>query len=180
MTVKSKFRYPSMLLLLGELILSIVCYYKVHSWLSAIVPIVIFSVYIILLEFATARTLVFSKEGCLVRWLFFKRFYRWEELQFKRYIDLHEVRRLSSTRGSAQLPYLGGAECSVKKIKRSKTDSPSYYAALHWTLSYFYVYFITTECPDEKGLAYEYLVDETEFRAKLAEWGVEMDEPESK
>ena len=141
---------------------------------------VLFLAYITFQTVVLSKTLIFSEDGCTVKLLWFKRFYRWSELETKRYIDLCELQNIdvSSLFGFRRiLPYKSCAEFSVKKLNGSVTRYPTTRAIFLGIFSYFYVYFDSPSMSkSQKERAFEYLIDESEFRSKLQEWGVEMQE----
>lgn len=114
------------------------------------------------------RKFVMDKEGCTIHFLWFKRRYKWEELQTRRYA-------VYRTKIFSQNPprfVQSGAEFSVKKIKKFRHTDATTYAKRH-PFTFFYVSFPDKETEPQNVT---YLVDETEFRELMQEWGVEMEE----
>lgn len=123
------------------------------------------------------RTLIMDDVGCTVCFLWYRKGYRWDELQIKR-ID-HRIMDISK----GFEPYKSAAVFSPHNIHKPEKMDPGEYCFLFHPLSVFFVYFI----PEMDGYydktnfekwkaSNEYAVDERLFREKMKIWGVELSE----
>lgn len=119
---------------------------------------------------ATGKTIIMSKEGCSIVFLWYRRYYRWDELQMKQFASYADAFGFRS-------PFLGGAEFSPKALRKPKWLNALEYCQWVHPISFFFVYFrpdiIPLMCEPKSDI---YVVDEMEFRAKLKEWGVSLSE----
>ncbi len=113
---------------------------------------------------AIGKTLIISKDGCMVRWLWYRRVYSWEELKVRRCFQVGYEYRCSATKG---------VEFSKKAIRRPAWLGSAAYAIWVHPLSYLFVYFYTGK-PSNAEIPF-YMATENEFREKLMEYGVSLD-----
>ena len=126
-----------------------------------------------------SRTITFSKDGCRVEWLCFAKMYAWDDLKTKRYERYTKFSNL----WERYSPYQHGAVFSPHRVRKAIIDK----AATRGTVSLFafshiYVYFYPNdghEAPKKADPLF-YTVNETLFRQKMAEWGVDLDERQLK
>ena len=123
---------------------------------------------------AFGRTIVMGKDGCTVEFLFFKKFYKWEDLKTKRY-EYTENILPPFERGS---PYTHGILLSPRNISKKsslKLATRCYFSP--FPFSFIYVYFYPDNMTERPPNAYPiyYVTNEQEFRAALVSWGVFLD-----
>ena len=137
-------------------------------------PLIPYSIFLILCP-SRERTVEMSAEGCTVRFLWYKKFYRWDELQVKRLAD-YRYCNWGWNRYAKVIEYDEGAEFSPKSVKRREGTSPPSYCVWH-PLTYIYVNF-QNKASKETGKLSEHIceVDKEFFLAKMAEWGVILEE----
>lgn len=121
------------------------------------------------------RKITFSQDGCEVTFLWFRKFYSWDDLRTKRYEQYTFPARLWE-RGS---PFTHGVVFSPHRVRKSIFIK----AATRGILSFFpfshiYVYFFpkgTSELP-KTAKPFYYAIDEAVFRQKMSEWRILVDE----
>jgi len=121
---------------------------------------------------STGRTYVFDQTGCTVKFLCYHKTYRWEDLKVKRYVYSEYCLKYG------RQVYKYSAEFSAKNIRRPKWMHPGKYCELTNPLSFIYVNFRPISQSDKKAAQYYpffYPVDGLEFKKKMKEWGVDMD-----
>ncbi len=126
---------------------------------------------------SSGRTFLFSREGITIQWLWLKKHYDWDELQHKQYV------RYSGIKGSAlRSPCVSVAEFYKKRVFISKIDAHTY-SWRHHPFAFVFVSFppskswrINISKLEQERNPIIYEANEEEFRAKLLEWGVEMEE----
>ncbi len=130
-------------------------------------------IFIVLAWIAFGRTLIFTKDGCTVRFIFFSKTYAWQDLKTKQIMDFSD--RISNK----EKPFTKGAVFYSKKVMLPKHLKPGMFNLYFNPFSFFFVYFR----PDEdyyahKSMMYSdlYVTDETEFRDNLKKWGIEINE----
>ena len=138
------------------------------------IPLIPFSIFLILCP-SNERTVEMNAEGCMVRFLWYKKFYRWDELQVKRLAD-YRYCNWGWNRYAKVIEYDEGAEFSLKPVKRREGTSPPSYCVWH-PLTYIYVNF-RNKAAEEAPKSSEHVceVDKEFFLAKMAEWGVVLEE----
>lgn len=118
------------------------------------------------------RTLLFDANGCTVSFLWYKRVYKWDDLQTK-YIESY--RYLWKNGISCQMK---GILFSEKNIYKPKWMMAGEYSAFFRPISAFYVYLVPKEELEKNPklvVEYSYLVDETFFLEKMEEWNVVLE-----
>lgn len=118
------------------------------------------------------RTFVMDHKGCTVKFLWYRKEYRWEDLKVKRYVYSEYCLKYG------RQVYKYSAEFSTKNIQRPKWMHPGKYCELTNPLSFIYVNFRPISQSDKKAAQYYpffYPVDGLEFKQKMMEWGVKMD-----
>lgn len=122
---------------------------------------------------AVGRTFYFHPNGCTVTFLCYRKEYTWNEFKIKQYVDCS--RAFATYRGSV---YKSCAEFSSNGVRRfSKLKAETYCEWFH-PFSFIYVYFLPEEYK-RKELKWTYVpgiytVDESEFKGKMKEWGVDI------
>ena len=138
-------------------------------WWFFVFQSIIFLLFIILVLF-DIKTFILSESGCTVKVLFFKKHFLWSDLKTKRIVDVKQKLMGGNT------PYL---KCVIFS-KRNKQNAfrilnPLAYHAIN-PFKFIIIYFTPS-----KGTYGYYEVEETEFMAKMEEWGVELSiDPECK
>ena len=119
---------------------------------------------------ATNRKITISQNGCIVRFLWYKKEYPWGELKVKRFADYTNAYGYKS-------PYLGGAEFSPNMIHKPRWLRPLEYSILFHPFSFFFVYFFPKELSKtDRQYPMIYTVDEAFFREKMKEWDIQLQE----
>lgn len=114
----------------------------------------------------TGRVLTLSENGCEIRFLWYKRFYCWEDFQEKKIEDYqNSFGHLS--------PYEGGIVLSSKKYRRSLRFDPAYYGMLR-PFTFVYIYFRPKILPNPNPYPMVFAVDEEEILTKFKEWGIDL------
>lgn len=139
-----------------------------------------------------------TPEGCMVKTLFFKHFYRWSELQTVRYMDFEKpavamdqrIIRFIDTRlkplkfrSRTRSDYGVGILFSTRKLGRYPVLDPDTYHLLHdpFCLNSFYIQLLPEsdfyEWSDgyKKSKFYPYPVKREEFMARAGEWGLKIE-----
>ena len=116
---------------------------------------------------AFGKTFILEEEGCTVCFLWYRKEYRWDELQVKRYANYRPC-----------IPLLKcyckeGAEFSPKNLHRPRWLAAADYCEMFHPMSFFFIYFYP-ENMRSRSLMF-YVVDGNEFREKMREWGVPME-----
>lgn len=133
-----------------------------------IVPSLLSSMLFIMLIMKMIRTICITKDGCLISLWRFDKFYRWDELETRK------VQRLGWHHTSE--PYSKAVYFCNKRIHKFSWLKPNKY--LLRPMSFFYVHFLPERplTKIENKFPLDYAVDEKEFMAKMAEWGIELEE----
>lgn len=127
--------------------------------------------YLLFVCISYERTVEMSAEGCTVRFLWYEKFYRWDEMQVRRLADYSECRW-----GKALcVRYSEGAEFSPKRVRRRESQPPQFYCQSH-PLTYIYVNFRNKAAEEFPRLEHVCEADKEVFLAKLSEWGVVLEE----
>ncbi len=121
------------------------------------------------------RTFEFCREGCTVSFLWYRRMYTWDELKTRRYVRYSGERR--SEKYVSAVNYKSGVELYPGILKPYGKYPPSESFPMRHPLKFIYICFRTPET-DRASKLYlrSYEAYEEEFRAKMAEWGVAVDE----
>ena len=170
MTVKTeKMKVAEVYILLMWIVLCMALCYPVFG--DLIFLFLVLLAWGVLYLISVGKTLIFHADGLTVRFWFYQKSYSWSELKLKRCIyfaDGYGYDELSSS----------GAEFSPRAFKRPKRLKPLTYAAFCHPFHYYFVHFKPDEVPRGRRTSYRavYTVDEFEFRAKLEEWGVRLDD----
>ena len=168
MVIKSeKLKNIEFLVLIIGMVLCIVLSYSSYGSLSLLFLIPF--IYILRCWIAIGRTLTMDQQGITVSVFLHKKSYSWSELKTKRYAEFENAYGYRDFHSS-------GAEFSLNMVHRPKWLKPQAYCSLAHPISFCFVYF-RPKLPKGKHPYYRaiYAVDEAEFRAKLDEWGVQMD-----
>lgn len=121
------------------------------------------------------RTITFSDEGCYVELWHFRKMYTWDMLYTKRFERYNVISRIWERRS----PYSRGCVFSPHKVRRSVLVKAATRGILSlFPFSHIYVYFypIETAQPPKSANPYYYAVNENEFREKMHEWGIVVEE----
>lgn len=116
------------------------------------------------------RTFVLGKDGCEIRFWRFRKKYTWGELKTKT-IETHDLP--SMLRGRYSYPYLKEAMFAPFRIHKPKIIRAEMYSIFH-PFSFIYINFATNVAGYQNGRYFE--VDEAEFRRKMTEWGIQLEE----
>ena len=169
MTIKPK-KVTVQKMLIGSIIvfiLDLCIFFK--SYIGGMILLGISFLYLIPECIASCRTFIFNDQGCTVSFLWYKKMYTWDELKMKQYVTYNNCYESYSLVTEA-------AEFSPKKVRIPKWMQAYTFSIFH-PLSFVFVYFPPDPRPkDETRYTIEYEADKEEFRAKLKEWGVEMEE----
>lgn len=117
------------------------------------------------------RTYIMDENGCLIKFLWIRKFYRWDEFKIKRYENY------SGTFSDGN-SYYGAAVFSPHKVRRPKfLQFEGYIGAFR--LRVFSCVFVQFKRPIKlEKLKYQYpdayVVDEHIFKQKMDEWGIEI------
>ena len=115
------------------------------------------------------KTLIMDSQGCTIKFLCFSRSYKWSELKTKEYRYFKDGHAYRDT-------FESGAIFCKRRVRMPKWTKPSvfalYFQAFRW-FSFSYVYFSNNK---PKRIPELYVVNEAEFRAKMEEWGVDMND----
>jgi len=120
------------------------------------------------------RTIIMSQDGCLVKLLWIQKFYRWDDFKTRRYEEYWVVPPIE--RGS---PYEKGAIFCPFKLRRTpwrKAASRAMYSPVAFAHVYVYFQPVNSSKPYPTAFPVYYVADETEFRQKMAQWGVSLEE----
>lgn len=128
------------------------------------------TVYLLIYIAAIGRTYRYSKQGCTISFLFYRKSYVWEELQIKKY-----EKDFAFTVGAGGGTSYGAADgvfFSVKPYKYTKSGSPITSSEI-FQPSKFYVLF------PHRMKKYSFIpypvADRDKFLGLLKEWGVEIE-----
>ena len=119
---------------------------------------------------STGRRIIMDEQGCTVCLGKLQKTYTWTELKTKR-IEKHYLP--SMMKGYYHCPYRDEAIFAPHKIHKPRFIRGNLYSSLLHPFSCIYVHFSVGE-KWTTGRYYE--VDEQEFRAKMKQWGVELEE----
>lgn len=173
MKVKSSKDY-NFLILFASIIIAL----STIPFIAIKASIVFLGVYLVLLYsvlmrywIVMCRTLIFDEHGCTVKFLWFAKTYRWDELKTANFLDLR------NSYGYRQ-PYKSGAIFSKNKIHKPKWMMPADYCMLVSPFTCFFVYFEPIIARNRGDLNFPniYAVDKDVFLMKLSEWGVKLSE----
>lgn len=166
MTIKSGANYAqAVIFLFGASIgYFLLMYYAVEAKTLALIMGLLLFCFAVRYWAAIGKTIMISKDGCMVRWLWYRRVYSWEELKGKRCFQVGYEYRCSAT---------GGVEFSRKAIRRPAWLGAASYAIWVHPLSYLFVYFYTVK-PLNREIPF-YVAAENELREKLMEYGVSLE-----
>ena len=119
------------------------------------------------------RTLIFSKEGCTVKFMFYSKTYKWQELKTK------QIKDFSNGISYKEQPFKQGTIFCSKSINFPKKLKPAGFNYLYRPFGFFFVYF--KPCSNyyaNKSLLYSdlYVVNEDEFRNNLKKWKVDIED----
>lgn len=127
----------------------------------------VLQLYMLRMYFIYGRTIRVDADGCTVKFLLFKKFYRWSDLKTKRIEDYRQ-------RLGRYDPYAKGVVFSKKENFRTP-QSLTLSLYLQFCLNPFRFFFVLFK-PANKNGSGAYEVDEQEFLEKMAEYGVELDD----
>ena len=132
----------------------------------------------ILYVVSNSKRIIMDEKGCVIEFLFlnkihfFTQKYNWEDILCVKVMDCHKI--CNDSRYG--YPYSNVVVFSHKKVKIPKVIRPDTFSAIR-PLSFFYVYFKRDagQIMHSKRMK-SYEIDESLFREKMAEWGVELEE----
>ena len=120
---------------------------------------------------SSCRTYIIDEGGITVRFLWYQRTFKWDELKTKR------IENYSNSIGYRQ-PYTRGVIFYNKATKKPAWLMPAEYSMLIHPFCFIFIYFDPhisfgkwdIRCPDL------YVVEETEFRENIKKWGIDLEE----
>lgn len=169
---------------------AIVVFFSLTFFLAPnVLPITLpLALLLILVTLGASKRILLTAEGCMVKTLFFKRFYRWSQLQTIRYIDFEKYVLRSQGpdykhRGKYRTDYGTAILFSTRKLGRYPNTDPDTYLLLHdpFCLSSFYIHLLPENDFFEwsegyrKTAFYPYPVKREEFISRAQEWGLKID-----
>ena len=163
----SKETFAITLVAISLCVVGLIPLYRVSNSLILCFFMLLFLLLLVTLSlYIEARTLVMDKDGCTVKFLCFKKTYKWQELK---------TVRVESFDGCFQdkTSYIKGVIFSPKANLRPFRWVKPLSNIWRNHFDFFFVYFRTIKEENSVGIRY-YEVDEAEFMEKLAEWGVEV------
>lgn len=173
MTIKSSKQYTEMIVALFGCIVafSSILVFTDADTRFVVIAAIFLSILVVRYWIAACRTLIMNEDGCTVQFLWYRRHYKWSELETK------DIEDYTNSFGYLE-PYKGGAIFSRKKSKKPAWLMPFDYSFLFHPLCFFFVYFDPRihfnkwdyRCPDL------YVVDEATFRVNMSKWNVEIRE----
>ena len=140
--------------------------------------IVLYIVYVICDYILISRKFTFSIDGVEISILKYKKFYKWEEIKFRKLESYNNYRLLKSNLYPVP-PYKKCLKLFTKHIKNSNKRFPDSIMGLCRPLSFIYVNFLdeNVEIADLKKYApTRYVYNERDFFQKLKEWNIEIEE----
>lgn len=147
-------------LLLNCIFLNDKCY--MAALIFSLVYLVLFVPFVL----ATGKTVSLTRDGCEIRFLFYRRTYSWDDFKVKRVENYSEVLSYKRT-------YDAGIFFSVSHLQRIRWMGPVEQSAISHPLKTFFVIF-HMEAPN-KAVAYypiPYEVDKNSFINMLSQWGI--------
>lgn len=139
--------------------------------------IIFFSIYTLLNFIMIFKTLTFSKDGIEVSILFYKKFYRWNELKFRQLESYNKYFFVSNGRRTP--PYVRCVKFYKKEIKNSRNKNPEITLGIIRPLSFIFVNFFDENITEEELYGRRppiFVYNEKEFFKKMKEWNVEIKE----
>lgn len=124
---------------------------------------------------AYGRTFVLDEEGYTVCFMGFRKKYLWSELRTRRIQPYPKF----AVRSRGDFPYRQVAIFSPRRFRKSRLIRPGLYRIFH-PLSFMYINFyipdpvVCGQTIHRRGRHYE--ADEQEFREKMKQWHVELEE----
>lgn len=115
---------------------------------------------------ALGRTLVLDEKGCSVKFLWYEKNYKWEDLIVKQQANYKNV-------FSYRFPYTEGIIFSPYFIRKPKWLGPVEYSILVHPLSFIFLFF-SSERDTNLNFAGIYEVDENTIKENLRKWHVEL------
>lgn len=136
-------------------------------WLSAVLlGFIVF--WILRFCISVGRTLIFDENGCTVKFLWFSKSFKWEELKTKKIVDLKDAL------GYRQ-PYTAGAMFSIRHVRLPGWLALSDYCVFVHPFEFIFVNFDTEHNYKKWDPPFEfYIVNEDEFMTHMEDWGVEL------
>lgn len=135
--------------------------------------VIVLSYMLIAQWFCTERTIILDNEGCTVSFLFLHRRFSWDEIQYRRYVDMKYAT------GSKPINDKG-VEFSTRPINRPKRLMCYDFSLLFCPFSfhYFFVYFppVLSNRKSNDLLPNYYTVEESEFRNNMEQWDIHLTE----
>ncbi len=173
---------PLIVLLIGAVVFTIAS--------SDIIPVFIF--FLVLLSALALRmimvyyrTIVFSKDGITIRFLFLKKTYPWERIRTKQYVDYSCIEgvpgfeKKNGYRLESQ-DYVTGAFFLPKKMRKGIDQYPELFCEIHHPWSCVFVHFNTPDDSIEYSTEKKsdgYVVNENMFLSQLEAWDIFLDAP---
>ena len=150
--------------------LAVLLYFLVDAEMASVVAI-IFALVSFRYAQVFGKKICIDEKGCYVQFLWYRKQYAWEELTVKR------VERYSLLSGGHRINHKSGCVFSAHPIHKPKWMNPVAYCFCCRPMSVFFVLF---EYEREKDFfqtfPYIYEVSETEFREKIQQWNIQLQE----
>lgn len=142
------------------------------------ITIILYSIIIMCDFIMTARTLIFNKDGIEISILYYKKFYGWNELKFKK-IESYKNFKLLKSNLYKMPPYVRCAKFYKKRIKKSNVKYPDSFFGIFHPISFIFVTFLDETIAIEDLKKYhptKFTYDEKEFLSKMKEWNIDIEE----
>lgn len=121
---------------------------------------------------ATCREIMMDNNGCKVRYIFFTRYYKWE--------DIVTCRLEKYSRVTYKSPYDSAVIFSAHRIWKPRWMKPLEYVFIAPPGSFFFVHFMpeNRELYDSKINGFPLLccIDKQEFLSRMSEWNIPIQE----
>lgn len=139
----------------------------IADWMFACCSYIFVTITVFLCIFAVGRTYYYSQKGCTISFLFYRKMYKWEDLQIKKYEKNFTFRAGRSSCGEAD-----GTFFSVRPYRYKRNGSPITRLEI-FQPSKFYVLF-PHEMKKNEIIPYP-TADRNAFLDLLKEWGIEIE-----
>ncbi|MBQ3004412.1 MAG: hypothetical protein IJD88_00630 [Clostridia bacterium] len=141
------------------------------GFIATAIPVCFLLLFTIRFWITYGRTLIMDEEGCTVKFLCFRRKYKWTELKTKRVEDYTRALRYRE-------PFTGGVIFCKKRTRKPKWLTPSNHCMLVHPFSFFFVYFDPHTNVPEGSYHYQikaYVVEKEKFLKQMKEWNVDLE-----
>ena len=142
--------------------------YNMTGFLFGTCTYTVTTIFLIIYTFSVGRTYCYSKVGCTISFLFYRKVYQWEDLQIKKY-----EKKFTYIVGRWSCGEADGVFFSVKPYKYHKMNGSPITLSEIFQPSKFYVLF-PYEIKKYDMFPYP-MADRDEFLGLLKEWGVKIE-----